>query len=226
MTVLYLAVCRLPVMVVMPCWLDSILGALSWNIICCVCLEGSGCACTNKLSLTISLNTVGVFSHTRCFCFFWPAAYRRCSDDLIDRCGESSSPMPAIPHQWTAAPYRGEFDSLPASWFTHDCPRCESVWIVLTEADQWPDLSGFIIFVVRNWTSVLVFAMLWGEPGTCDTSVILTLLKYVASYHHHTVACHVSRVQKDPNIPHCHLFGYQHFRRSGRCDGNNVCFRG
>ncbi|KAG2144299.1 hypothetical protein DEU56DRAFT_910649 [Suillus clintonianus] len=31
--------------------------------------------------------------------------YSRCSDDLVDRCSESSAPMPAIPIQLTATPY-------------------------------------------------------------------------------------------------------------------------
>jgi hypothetical protein len=79
-------------------------------------------------------------SRIQCLCFFWPVAYRRCSDDLSDRCSEFSSLMPAIPFQLNAAPCRGEYDfyqlrSLMTT--TLCCHRCESAWSVLLEADHW-----------------------------------------------------------------------------------------
>jgi len=226
MAVLYVGVCSLPVTFAILCLLESILDALSWNVMCCVCLEGSeDCACINELSLTIRLEIVGVSSHIQCLYFFWSAACRQYSYHLCDRYSESSPPMPALPLLLTLVPCRGECDSLPASGVTHDFPRCESPCSAWDEVDHWLDSSGWTIYILRNWMSFLVFTMLSGKLGTYKTSMILTWLKRLASHHHYSVACHVSTIQKDLDLSHCLLPGCQHFRRICRRIYNDACLR-
>jgi hypothetical protein len=107
-------------------------------------------------------------------------------------------------------------------WLPHY--RCEFVWSVW----GWSliRLSGFIMYIAWNWTGFVVFAMLWGELDTCETSVILTRLKCAASHHHHSVTCHVSRIQKDPDFSYCYLPDSQYFQWSAWYNVNDTFFRG
>jgi hypothetical protein len=81
------------------------------------------------------------------------------------------------------------------------------------------------MYTVWNWMRVVAFAMLCGELGTCEISMVLTWPKHTASHHDHSVICYVSTVQKDPDISDCHLPGCQHLRRSSCHHNNDAYFR-
>jgi hypothetical protein len=135
--------------------------------------------------------------------------------------------MRAIVLQLTVVPCRSMFPSWRLGLLmtaTPYCHRCEPVWGVLRVAAHWLDSSGWIRYVICNWTCVVIYPMLWGELGTRE--VILTWLTHLASHQYHSAKRHLSRIQKDPDISHCHLPGCQHLQRSGCRNDNNAYFSG
>ncbi|KAG2089431.1 uncharacterized protein F5147DRAFT_725773 [Suillus discolor] len=67
--------------------------------------------------------------------------------------------------------------------------------ISLTDTVSW-----MMYTILWDWTGAVVFAMLWGELCTCETS-------------------------KDPDISRCHLPGNQHFCWSDSRNVNDAYFR-
>ncbi|KAG2119060.1 uncharacterized protein F5147DRAFT_196190 [Suillus discolor] len=63
--------------------------------------------------------------------------------------------------------------------------------------------------------------MLWGELGTCDTSVIDLTETYCKS----SSSLGYMPCIKDPDTSHCHLPGCCHFQRSGSRNSNDAYFR-
>jgi hypothetical protein len=122
--------------------------------------------------------------------------------------------------QLTASPCRGEW-YMTAYWFNNDCRRCEflcsSAPLRLIANLIW---SGLIMYLVLNWTNVVVTAILGGELHSYNTFAWLT---HHASHHDRAIICHVSAIHEGADISHRHLPSCQYFRWSNRCN-NNVAY--
>lgn len=79
------------------------------------------------------------------------------------------------------------------------------------------------MFVAINWTSVVVFAILGGERGSCDTSMILN---HQASHHDCSVTRNVSAIQKFADISCYCLLDCQHHRRRDHRASDEVYYGG
>jgi hypothetical protein len=88
--------------------------------------------------------------------------------------------------------HAGVSETRPTSWFNNDCRRCE----FLGSGDS-PRLitnlilSGLAMYLVLNWTNVIVTAILGGELHTYNAFAGLT---HPASHHGHTIICYVSAI--------------------------------
>jgi hypothetical protein len=80
------------------------------------------------------------------------------------------------------------------------------------------------MYLMLNWTNVIVTAILGGEPHSYNTFAGLT---HHPSRHGHGIICYVayvSTIQECADISHRHLSNCgQHFRWSDRCN-NNVAY--
>jgi hypothetical protein len=79
------------------------------------------------------------------------------------------------------------------------------------------------MYVAINWTRAVIFVILGGELGSCDTSM---LLNHHASRHDCPVTRNVSAIQKFADISCYRLLDYQHRRRSDHRNSNEVYYRG
>jgi len=67
------------------------------------------------------------------------------------------------------------------------------------------------MYLTMSWVSIVVLAIMGGELGCCDTSI---MLKNRASHHDCSVTYHVSAIQTFIEFSHSRLPGGHHHGRS------------